>query len=1285
MEENTKKQRLIEKDTDPKIENYKVEDLKNGKSVSIFKLLCHFTKRWEVLILILALLGSAGTGFAMPLFSFIFGRTLNNLSEDIKDLDDFFSIMKQMSLDYVYLGAAVFFLSFLMTSCWGIIGKTLSNRLKSEYFHVIMSQEQGWFDKVNSFEFATKVQAQTKLIETGMGEKIGFALVSSVMCVTSISIGFLTSWKLSAALCGLLPFMSGAGYFITKGRMQEQNTTRKSYEKAGGIAEETIYNIKTVASFCNIDYEIKRYDQKLIESMKAGIQDGFKTAFGLFAIFFIIYFSYTVSIWYGSHLIHDGSLNVITGKPMGAGDVITVLISVVFGAMSMGQTIPNIKAISTACSAAGEFFELFERKLEIEKKNNELKKNSMTLSNNDVNGKVEFKKVSFSYPTALNTKVFEEFDLEIEAGKKIAIVGSSGSGKSTLVNLIEKLYDPSNGAIYLDGYNYNDISAENLRNLIGYVSQEPVLFNYSIRENIIFGRENVTDEEINEALYKSKAEFINDLPGRLDYIVGIKGSKLSGGQKQRIAIARAILRKPKLLILDEATSALDNHSEKEIQRALNSISEGITTIIIAHRLSTVINADRIVVLNQGKIVEEGTHEQLMNNKSHYHSLFQSQIVDNYEFMENNTDFTKEANELLSNLNINNETSNSRDRKISKISDTNNNDDQDEEERLISLLNVEEDKIQDKKKFNDAKQKFFQSSRKKLISYLSEHKCLCTSAGLVAALCGTIWPIYGSLLTDAITALAKPADQIINESFKIAMEFLVFGSIASLIGGSQNYLFVMIGEILCRKLRNLVYNKYLRLHLGFYDESYNTPGALLTKLSTDTLRINGIALTVVGVYIQTLVSLALGLGLGFFYDWRLSLVCLIFVPFIAITAGLRFKVMQGFSNVDDKIETEAGAILSESVINTKTIYSYNFQNKIVNYYSDIVGSKSKRVVNSSIVFGLLYGISQFIIYGAFATLYYVGALLIYKQTLLFPDMNKAIFCIIFSINSLGAVQMYVGDAAKSQEALVSLYKVINKKSAIDPLEERSAHKTEKLSGKIEFKNVKFVYPTRPRHPIFKNLNFVIEPGQKVAFVGPSGSGKSSIVQLIERFYDVTEGEILIDGVNIKDHDIPSLRKNIGLVLQEPVLFKANIEDNIRYGKLDASKEEIEDSAKKAYISDLLQGADVVDKNIFSGGQKQRIAIARAIIKNPSILLLDEATSALDKNSEKIVQEALDKAMENRTSIVVAHRLSTIQNSDVIFYLEHGNIIESGSHEELIALKGKYYSLYMSGSKDKGIEI
>jgi ABC-type multidrug transport system fused ATPase/permease subunit len=263
--------------------------------------------------------------------------------------------------------------------------------------------------------------------------------------------------------------------------------------------------------------------------------------------------------------------------------------------------------------------------------------------------------------------------------------------------------------------------------------------------------------------------------------------------------------------------------------------------------------------------------------------------------------------------------------------------------------------------------------------------------------------------------------------------------------------------------------------------------------------------------------------------------------------------------------------------------------------------------------------------------------------------------------------------------MNLCKILDEKTKIDP-EEPGKTKVEDVPnfiGEIEFDNVTFEYPTRPNHNVMTNLSFKIEAGTSVAFVGKSGCGKSTIIQLIERFYDVKSGEIRISGKNIKDYDLISYRKKVGIVMQEPVLFKRSLMDNVRYGKLDATDKEILDAAEKAHIKELIQTNDTTAP--ISGGEKQRIAIARAIIKDPAIMLLDEATSALDEKSEKIVQEALDEVMIGRTSIIIAHRLSTIVNCNKIFYMENGKILEEGSHKQLLERRGGYYDLYHGKTK------
>lgn len=432
-----------------------------------------------------------------------------------------------------------------------------------------------------------------------------------------------------------------------------------------------------------------------------------------------------------------------------------------------------------------------------------------------------------------------------------------------------------------------------------------------------------------------------------------------------------------------------------------------------------------------------------------------------------------------------------------------------------------------------------------------------------------------------------------------------------------------------------------MHIGFHDKNENNPGALLTRLSYDAANVNNIVLSAFGVLVQAVIILFLASAIGFYYNWRLSLINLAILPLIFFSSYYYYKVTSDDEEGNIESECLAGELLSECVCNTKTVFAYNFQKKAVKIFEEILQEPYKDLVKDSLIKGIFFGVSQGIIYLPCAIIFYMGSRFIANKSATYGDIIKAYFTMASAVFDFGMTQIYIRNIQKAEESLKNLMKIQDKHSHQDPFRPKAnSLYPEKILGKIEFKNVSFCYPKRKKL-VLKNVSFVIQPGQIAAFVGPSGSGKSTIVQLLERFYDIPKknavcsGLILLDDEDIRQIDPQCLRNFISFVGQEPVIFKRSVRENIRYGKLDALESQIDKAAESAKIRHLLKQKSVAGLPV-SGGEKQRIAIARAIIRDPKILMLDEATSALDKNTEMEIQKSLEKIMMNRTSIVIAHR-------------------------------------------------
>lgn len=395
--------------------------------------------------------------------------------------------------------------------------------------------------------------------------------------------------------------------------------------------------------------------------------------------------------------------------------------------------------------------------------------------------------------------------------------------------------------------------------------------------------------------------------------------------------------------------------------------------------------------------------------------------------------------------------------------------------------------------------------------------------------------------------------------------------------------------------------------------------------------------------------------------------------------LRFIITQSEKN--KKRMEESGQIAVESIENIRTVAGLGVEEKTFLRYSKKLEGPFRTNIEGTGYQALVFAVAQSITFYTYAVGISVGAALVIERRASFNDIFQVFGAMIFTAQTVGRAFSFAPDASKGKVSAARILALIKKKPPIDS-ESEEGIAPDSAAGNITAGNLQFHYPTRPEVMILQGLTVSVKPGQTLALVGPSGCGKSTIISLIERFYDPLEGVLKVDGHDVKDYNLHWLRSQIGLVGQEPILFDASIGDNIRYGAnfREVSDEEIIQAAKSAnihnFISSLPQGYDtnVGSKGAqLSGGQKQRIAIARAMVRDPKILLLDEATSALDTESERIVQEALDKAREGRTTITIAHRLSTIYTSDCIAVIHKGQVIESGTHSQLMDLRGAYYHL------------
>ena len=1265
------------------------------KGVSIFKLQFALCDCHDLIIIFIAVIASLALGTNAMIFEYLLGKSINHLTEVNME------IIKQDSINYLILAGVSIIVGYLYFSFWYLNGKRLTQKYRCEYFKLIAKQEQHWYDRTNPFELSARIEAETKDIEAALGLKMGFAVMAIGAFISGLTICLLTSPKITGVVCGVCPILGISIFKLSRMSEQFNGLTEAEYESAGAIAEESIYHIKTVFAYNNQNYIYGKYKEKMKNSFKTVIRKAVLVASVYGLCEFLCHTTEAGSIFYFTYLVTNDPSNKIQ-----IGDMIMIVDILIFQiCMSLNEALPCLKILDTACFSARKFFDLKNRKSTMDFSTSLYKGDSTSLytnpsSNSITENAIEFIDVSFSYQNG--NQILRNLTAKFLPNKINAIVGESGSGKSTMLSLLMRLYDVDLGEVKLNGINIKHYDYEYLKTQFGYVQQEPMLLNASIRDNILMGREGYTDQAIIDAARRTKAiKVINSKSENLDYIVGIKGSKLSGGEKQLIAITRAILAGPKFLILDEATSALDNKTEKAINDIIREISKSTTVIVIAHRLSSIIDSDNILVLSEGKIVSSGTHSELSSNCNQYKKLLLSMkknddddvSVDDESDASSISDSSRSEDEITD---IRRMTVNRRKGKKSLLEPipdvlyndlrmsvrTDNFSKSDIQEKIFSATELFMEGIHNTNIIGKLKEN--PEPKKWLYSLMKNNRCLLVSIVLSSFLSGVLWPVAGFIISlfsqDLTTKFIKKeinADNYINFVIKYSLGYFGIAVLIGVVSFWKSYNNDKLGGYVSRKLRKVIFKKYLSMHCQFFDIKTNSPGALLSRLSFDAENVNNIIFSSLGVIVESLVTVAVAITIGCFYDITTTVIMTAFTPLILVSMGFYFFIDEFESKEAEKIQEITGEVLSEFVTNIKTIKSFNYQDKMIENYRGLIERNSPFMRKKTFFIGIAYGISIMVNYLCYAATFFIGGWRIYNhKNLKFEEFIQILMPFYLSIYYLALAQTYVGDLSKANNSLNNLFDVHQLKSKINTNFDLPPPKEEanRIKGDIRFDNVTFFYSGNKRKRIISNLSLSIPYGKHVGIVGLSGSGKSTLIQLIERFFDANWGEILIDNKSIKEYNLLSLRSIFGYVQQEPPLFKSSIIDNIKFGNSTISDDDIISMMQEMKIDYLLE-KEKDERYQVSGGEKQRISLIRALIRQPKILLLDEATSSLDINSESEVQKILMKHMRNKTMITVAHRLSTVVDCDEIIVMERGCIVEKGRHEELMQKKGKYYELYL----------
>lgn len=1067
-----------------------------------------------------------------------FAGSFTSFSVDAVAAAKFQHQINTYTLYFVYLGIGSFATSYISILGFSYTGERITRAIRELYLRAIFRQNIAFFDFLGSGEITTRISSDMNLVQDGIGQKIGLFVTGVSMFVTAIIIGFIRSWKLSlimlAATVALIMMMGVNGTLMKKA----QTLSIDEYATAASLAEEVLSSARNVAAYGTQ----KRLEEKYKAFVDRATVHDFKAKFWLSMMIAgmmgVLNLQYGLAFWQGKRFLDNGEL--------GVSNILTVVMALMIAGFSIGQNLPHLQAFGGATAAATKVFNTIERISPIDPETDE------GIVPDDFVGNLEFRNLKHVYPSRPDTTVLSDFNLDVPSGKMIALVGASGSGKSTIVGLLERFYLPMEGQIFLDGRDITTLNLRWLRQHMAIVSQEPVLFSTTIYESILHGLVNteyadVSDDKKMELIEKAAKianahDFIMDLPEKYQTKVGERGGLLSGGQKQRVAIARAIVSDPKILLLDEATAALDTKSESAVQEALDRASQGRTTIVIAHRLSTIKSADNIVVMALGRIVEQGTHQELIDRKAVYASLVQAQEL---------TSKISPANRMTL-----------LDDPDSKKEGTAN------EEKLALLRTTTSAPTEYQANKNEKEKEYGTWELIKFAWEMNRGEHTTMTIGLVFSfLAGCNPAIQAIFLGNSINSLLSPGTSLggLNVNFWCGM-FLMLGIVIGSFYYVQGMTLSRGSARLVGSVRTRAFGAMLRQDMEFFDGDTVTSGALSNFLSSEANRLAGLSGSTLGTIVSAASSIFVAIIVACSFGWKLALVCSATIPLVIGCGYFRFYALTRMEK-RTKETSDAASFACEAASSIRTVASLSLEKYLLGTYHVKLADQGKGYFKFTNVSAVLYATSQGLSMFIFALVFWYGGRLLFNQEYTVLQFFIVYSSIINGAQSAGAIFSFAPDMGEARDAAKLLKSFLNRVPKIDHWSPEGI-KIERLSGKVELQDVRFTYPGRPDHRVLRGVSLAAKPGQFIALVGASGSGKSTVMQLLERFYDPTSGGVLVDDVDLKDYNLQDYRSQLAIVSQETTLYTGTIRENILADKEDLGDEAVIQACKDANIYDFI---------------------------------------------------------------------------------------------------------------------